>query len=76
MNIINWYICDILFIPMQEKKCLKPIDKNIKGISCDMQSKIDDIKLYIIDTNPHRTKVSETEAILKAIHEYHKSIKQ
>ena len=60
---------------MNQKPC-DPINKTIKGITCDMRNKIHDIQANILLENPNRVKVSETEAIFKAIHEYHKIIKQ
>lgn len=59
---------------MKDSKNCKPKDKSLKAISCDMQGKIEAIQAFMLAENPHREKISETEAIFKAIHEYHKSI--
>jgi len=59
---------------MSNKDC-QPKAFNLKGITCEMQDKIHKIQANILAENPHRTTVSETEAIFKAIHEYHKTIK-
>ncbi len=59
---------------MSNKDC-QPKSFLLNGISCETQEKIKEIQKHILSENPHRNKVSETEAIFKAIHEYHKNIK-